>query len=79
MSVVKGGLNYFTCTLAQAAQWKLENQLVGGFDTVIDLVDKQARLIPQSPALGFAQLQPIVSATCLRASGVMLIPLSRAD
>lgn len=63
MSVVKGGLNYFTCNLAQAVKWKHENPDVELFDNVIDLVDKQAKSIPESPAIGFAQLKSRDSAT----------------
>lgn len=45
--------NYFTCTLGQAAERRLK-QKDGPFKTVLDLVDEQARLIPDLPALGFA-------------------------
>ncbi|KAH7029173.1 uncharacterized protein B0I36DRAFT_422908 [Microdochium trichocladiopsis] len=48
-------LNYFTCTLGQAAQYKQtvpENEQA--FDTVLDLVDQQAEALVDRPALGFA-------------------------
>ncbi|KXJ90764.1 hypothetical protein Micbo1qcDRAFT_226787 [Microdochium bolleyi] len=51
-------LNYFTCTLGQAAQWKQtvpEDQQ--SFGTVLDLVDKQAEALGSQQALGFADLK----------------------
>ncbi|KAK4118169.1 acetyl-CoA synthetase-like protein [Parathielavia appendiculata] len=65
MGVVNGDLNYFTCTLGQAAQRKDENPASRSFRTVIELVDLQARDFPHSPALGFAdfQSQPASTAT----------------
>ncbi|KAK7750271.1 putative NRPS-like protein biosynthetic cluster [Diatrype stigma] len=50
-------LNYFTCTLGQASQWKKRNQpgqQPAQFDTILELLDEQARLFPDKPALGFA-------------------------
>ena len=44
-------LNYFVCTLGQAA----ERQLCGnkGFTTVNSFLDHQARAIPSKPAVAF--------------------------
>ena len=42
---------YFTCTLGQAQRLKLEQQ---PFQNVIAMIDEQARQLPDSPALGFA-------------------------
>jgi len=48
-------LNYFTCTLGQAAQYKeTVPEDERSFDTVLDLVDKQAEAYGDRPALGFA-------------------------
>ncbi|KAK8133359.1 male sterility protein-domain-containing protein [Apiospora sp. TS-2023a] len=49
-------LNYFTCTLGQAALWK-KGQPTGQpteFSTVLELIDDQGRDIPNEPAIGFA-------------------------
>ncbi|KEY71188.1 hypothetical protein S7711_02299 [Stachybotrys chartarum IBT 7711] len=43
--------NYFTCTLGQALKLKLRQQ---PFQNVIALIDVQAKELPDSPALGFA-------------------------
>lgn len=49
------GVTYFTCTLGQAAQRRQEGTHVEhSAKTVMELVDEQARLVPQRPALGFA-------------------------
>lgn len=51
-------LNYFTFTLGQASQWKKKNQSgeqPAQFDTILELLDEQARQLPDKPALGFAQ------------------------
>ncbi|KAL2672666.1 hypothetical protein Neosp_013380 [[Neocosmospora] mangrovei] len=54
---------YFTCTLGEALKLK---QQAGGpvqlYETVIDLIDTQARNNPESPALGFASLDDEESA-----------------
>ncbi|KAK7947770.1 uncharacterized protein PG986_008656 [Apiospora aurea] len=49
-------LNYFTCTLGQAALWKKgqSNQQPNEFATVLELIDDQGRDIPDEPAIGFA-------------------------
>lgn len=48
-------LNYFTCTLGQAAQYKeTVPEDERSFATVLDLVDKQAEAYGDRPALGFA-------------------------
>lgn len=73
MSIANGGLNYFTCTLAQAAEWRHENSNIESFDTVIDLIDKQAELIPSHPGLGFSQLKSDISATSFGAFAVVSI------
>lgn len=44
-------LNYFVCTLGNAAKINAQNPHV--FKTVNDFVDFQARVIPQVPAVGF--------------------------
>ena len=44
-------LSYFTCTLGQAAAINAQNP--HGFKTVNDFIDRQARVIPQNPAVGF--------------------------
>ncbi|KAK9423820.1 hypothetical protein SUNI508_03836 [Seiridium unicorne] len=51
-----GGLNYFTCTLGQCALWKQQQpkNTRKSFDTVLELIDEQAREYPDSAALGFA-------------------------
>jgi hypothetical protein len=43
--------NYFTCTLGQALKLKLRQQ---PFQNAIALIDEQAKELPDSPALGFA-------------------------
>ncbi len=48
---VEPELNYFVCTLGQAAITNAENP--HGFQTVNNFLDLQARLIPQNPAVGF--------------------------
>ncbi|KAK8038528.1 L-aminoadipate-semialdehyde dehydrogenase [Apiospora rasikravindrae] len=49
-------LNYFTCTLGQAALWKKQQstQQPNEFATVLGLIDDQGRDIPDEPAIGFA-------------------------
>jgi hypothetical protein len=48
-------LNYFTCTLGQAAIWKRESAThLKSFDTVLELVERQASVYPHFMALGFA-------------------------
>jgi hypothetical protein len=48
-------LNYFTCTLGQAAIWKRESaKHLKSFDTVLELVERQASVYPHFMALGFA-------------------------
>ncbi|KAK8095015.1 hypothetical protein PG997_001700 [Apiospora hydei] len=49
-------LNYFTCTLGQAALWKKSQsaQQPNEFATVLELIDDQGRDIPDEPAIGFA-------------------------
>lgn len=52
-------LNYFTCTLGQSVLWKQQQQqqqqgIETTFETVLELIDTQARDSPESPALGFA-------------------------
>lgn len=55
MDVTKGHLNYFTCTLGEAVQWKRDNSVNShSFDTVISLLDAQAERIPNHPAVAFA-------------------------
>ena len=44
-------LNYFVCTLGQAAV--VNEQYPRGFKTVNNFLDHQARVIPQNPAVGF--------------------------
>ncbi|KAI1753159.1 hypothetical protein F4782DRAFT_546081 [Xylaria castorea] len=47
--------NYFTCTLGEAALLrKHDNQVSRSFQTVLGLIEGQARNIPNSLALGFA-------------------------
>lgn len=54
-SNMSNALNYFTCTLGQAAQYKeTVPEDERSFDTVLDLVDKQAEAHGDRPALGFA-------------------------
>lgn len=49
-------LDYFTCTLGQAALWKKgqSTQHPTEFSTVLELIDDQGRDLPDEPALGFA-------------------------
>lgn len=49
-------LNYFTCTLGQAAQWKQRQsgEQPVQFDTILELIEEQASELPERPALGFA-------------------------
>ena len=48
-------VNYFTCTLAEAAQrTQIFEPSVSTFDNVLDLIEKQAKRTPDSPAVGFA-------------------------
>ncbi|KAI1779820.1 acetyl-CoA synthetase-like protein [Hypoxylon cercidicola] len=50
-------LNYFVCTLGQAAHLKGEDGGVqNAFSTVLTLIEEQARYLPDRPALGFADL-----------------------
>ncbi|KAF7563552.1 hypothetical protein G7046_g567 [Stylonectria norvegica] len=65
MSTVE--LNYFTCTLGEAIRWKRSLDVPGvePFATVIDLIDRQAQLQPNSPALGFANFLSEESSTSL--------------
>lgn len=44
-------LNYFTCTLGQAAKWNHDHP--HPFDTVNDLIDEQAKELRQRPAVNF--------------------------
>lgn len=44
-------LNYFTCTLGQAAQWNREHP--HPFGTINDLIDEQAKDLRQRPAVNF--------------------------
>ncbi len=44
-------LNYFVCTLGQAATLNTQNPHV--FKNVNDFLDHQARVIPRNPAVGF--------------------------
>lgn len=44
-------LNYFTCTLGQAAKWNRDHP--HPFDTVNALVDEQAKELRQRPAVNF--------------------------
>ncbi|KAF4977475.1 hypothetical protein FZEAL_5994 [Fusarium zealandicum] len=50
--------NYFTCTLGEAARLKSQD---GSFEplcrTVVELIDHQAKINPESPALGFADFR----------------------
>ncbi|KAJ3538484.1 hypothetical protein NM208_g5889 [Fusarium decemcellulare] len=49
---------YFTCTLGEATRLKCEaGDSMPSCETVIELIDQQARDHPQSPALGFATFQ----------------------
>ena len=66
-------LNYFTCTLGQAAQYKeTVPEDERSFDTVLDLVDKQAEAYGDRPALGFADFS---QGTFPRNSGVVMLLL----
>ncbi|KAI1850510.1 hypothetical protein JX265_013402 [Neoarthrinium moseri] len=49
-------LNYFTCTLGEAALWKRRqgHQEQQAYKDVIELVDLQAQELPDSAAIGFA-------------------------
>ncbi|KAI8958459.1 acetyl-CoA synthetase-like protein [Daldinia sp. FL1419] len=52
-------LNYFTCTLDQAAL--LRERRVGSaksFETVLKLIDEQGEHLPNTPAFGFANFKP---------------------
>ena len=53
-------LTYFTCTLDQAARWKksVSGGRVTQSDTILDLIDEQARCFPDHPALGIADFSP---------------------
>lgn len=44
-------LNYFTCTLGQAARWNADHP--HPFSTVNDLIDAQAKELRQRPAVNF--------------------------
>ncbi|KAI0127279.1 hypothetical protein BJ170DRAFT_367711 [Xylariales sp. AK1849] len=49
------GLNYFTCTLGQAALWRQSSrEHQKSFSTVLELIEEQAKDVSDSPALGFA-------------------------
>lgn len=49
--------NYFTCTLGQAAALPTPRDgQPASFSTILDLIESQARLHPQRPALGFAKV-----------------------
>ncbi|KAK6845760.1 male sterility protein-domain-containing protein [Apiospora arundinis] len=49
-------LNYFTCTLGEAALWKKSPSTPkpNEYQTVLELIDDQGRDIPDEPAIGFA-------------------------
>ncbi|KAK7921707.1 hypothetical protein PG985_009729 [Apiospora marii] len=49
-------MNYFTCTLGEAALWKKSQstEQPTEFSTVLELIDDQGRDIPNEPAIGFA-------------------------
>ncbi|KAI1761375.1 hypothetical protein GGR53DRAFT_525119 [Hypoxylon sp. FL1150] len=48
-------LNYFTCTLGQAVYLKEQNGGVqNAFETVLALIEEQAKHLPDRPAVGFA-------------------------
>ncbi|KAI0144639.1 hypothetical protein GGR57DRAFT_323113 [Xylariaceae sp. FL1272] len=48
-------LNDFTCTLGQAASLRRQqDEPITSFQTVLELIDEQAKRLPGSPALGFA-------------------------
>ncbi|KAH9907731.1 acetyl-CoA synthetase-like protein [Xylariomycetidae sp. FL2044] len=50
-------MNYFTCTLGQARKLKeYSGQSAKQFPTILDLIDGQAELIPDAPAVGFATI-----------------------
>ena len=44
-------LNYFVCTLGQAAVWNEKHR--HSFETINDLIDGQAENFPDAPAVGF--------------------------
>lgn len=44
-------LNYFTCTLGEAARWNVDHP--HPFTTVNDLIDEQAKELRQRPAVNF--------------------------
>jgi hypothetical protein len=45
------GLNYFTCTLGEAATWNADHP--HSFHTVNHLIDVQAEVLRQNPAVNF--------------------------
>ncbi|KAL9112859.1 MAG: hypothetical protein Q9227_002936 [Pyrenula ochraceoflavens] len=47
--------NYFVCTLGEAAHLQ-ETEGVKSFETIVDLLDQQAKSIPNAPAIGFPAL-----------------------
>lgn len=59
MNKTDRGPNPFTCTLGHALEWKgRAAKHPSSFETVLNLVDEQARDLPNSPCLGFADLSP---------------------
>lgn len=51
MAQVDSGLNYFTCTLGEAAAWNADHP--HPFHTVNHLIDEQAEDLRQRPAVNF--------------------------
>lgn len=47
----KTPLNYFTCTLGEAARWNIDHP--HPFSTINDLIDEQAKELRQRPAVNF--------------------------
>lgn len=48
-------LNYFVCTLGQAAVWNEKHP--HSFETINDLIDEQAEKVPDAPAVGFLAMR----------------------
>ncbi|RBR13584.1 hypothetical protein FVER53590_08545 [Fusarium verticillioides] len=59
-------VNYFTCTLGEAARLKREDDNAKTWTTVVELIDDQAERIPDAPALGFATFTHLKSTQVFR-------------
>ncbi|EMT71468.1 Linear gramicidin synthase subunit D [Fusarium odoratissimum] len=58
--------NYFTCTLGEATRLKRKDEKAKTWTTVVELIDDQAEMNPDAPALGFATFTHLKSTQVFR-------------